>query len=574
MTSENSKGQSASSVEFGAAGSVDVVHGTEEARVLRSSLDVQQQEELNGSEERGKAGYDVIASLQGLPELARHLVNADYAAVTVLNSEGVVISMLYAGITPDQAKKIGAPPKGIGLLGRLGEQDGPLNLDKMSVHPNSAGFPANHPAMDALLGVRVSSSGESTANLYVANKPGNGGFSNSDQEKISALASYARIALDNSHLYEEEHRLRAAAEAAEQRLAAVIRGSAAGVVVKDADDGRFLEVSGEARSIAGIEFTELTHGEEHPFEKLYHHTDGTPMQPEEIPMNIALRDGVSAGPTEVVFVRPDGIRLPVLVSAAPVFDSYGILDSAICVFVDVTKLKELDRAKDDFLSMITHDLRTPLTTIKGMAAAALDAAQGPAIDRAISFLEPIDDEVDYLTELVSNLLDMTRIEAGGDVLECEICHLADIAQDSLARMVRTRDARGRDIHTNVPPDLPAIYADPGQIGRVLDNLVSNALKYSDDGIGVSAKKIPGANQIRVEVSDRGRGIPEDQQTAIFDRFARLKGSSARRQGSGLGLAICKSIIIAHSGQIGVESGGNGAVFWFTLPTDTGDGDVG
>lgn len=541
------------------------------ARLIRSTLAAQAQSD---GRERESGVDDIVASLTTLPELARQLIGADFAAVTVLDADGAVIDMLYAGMSPEVADKIGAPPKGIGLLGRLGENDSPLMLDKMSGHPHSAGFPPNHPEMDALLGVRVSSGGQSTANLYVAKSPGNGAFTEEDRQKMTALAEYARIALDNAQLYEEERRLRASAEAAEQRLEAVIRGSAAGVVVKDASDGHFMQVSGEAHRITGIDFPEHVPGEVHPFERLYHHTDGTPMQREEIPMNIALTKGVSSGPSEVLFIRPDGTRLPVVTSAAPVFDSYGNLDSAVCVFVDVTRLKELERAKDDFLSMVTHDLRTPLATIKGMAAAALSAATSADTDGAISFLEPIDDEVDYLTELVSNLLDMTRIEAGGDVFDFEVCHLADIAQDSFARMNRTRDARGRDIHTNVPPDLPSIYADPSQIGRVLDNLISNALKYSDGGIGITARNVPGEKRVQIEVDDHGPGIPVEHRTAVFDRFARLKGSGTTgRQGSGLGLAICKSIINAHSGQIGVESNRNGSVFWFTLPMDTGENDT-
>ncbi len=534
------------------------------ARLMRSTLAEPAPAEGTRSDKR----YAVSSALHTLPELARQMVGADFGAVTVLDSDGRVLDMLYAGLTEEQANSIGAPPKGIGLLGMLGENDGPLMLERMSEHSKSSGFPPGHPEMEALLGVCVSSGGDSTANLYVAKRPGQGSFSEEDRQKIVALAAYARIALDNARLYEDEHNLRASAEAAEQRLAAVIHGSAAGVVVKDAADGHFVQVSGEASRITGIEFSEHSPGDDHPFARLYHRTDGTPMQVDEIPMHIALSEGVPAGPLEVLFIRPDGERLPVLVSAAPVFDSYGELDSAVCVFVDVTRLKELEQAKDDFLSMITHDLRTPLATIKGMAAAALTAATRSDTDGAVSFLEPIDDEVDYLTELVSNLLDMTRIEAGGDVFEFEVCHLADITQDSLARMSRVRDAINRDIHSNVPPDLPNIYADPGQIGRVLDNLVSNALKYSDERIGITARRVPGRDEVRVEVDDRGPGIPTEQQAAIFDRFARLKGSNGR-QGSGLGLAICRSIVNAHSGQIGVDSNGHGSVFWFTLPLDTG-----
>ena len=510
---------------------------------------------------------DVAGTLNSLPELARLLANADYGAVTVYE-DGRVIRMIYAGLTEDEATQIGEPPVGSGLLGRLGVNDAPLRVGDIASHPKSVGFPPGHPAMESLIGVRVTTHFGRIANLYVARKPGREDFTAADEVKIAALASYAEIALDNARLYEQEQRLRAMAQAAEQRMAAVIKGSAAGVVVKDAATNRYVQISGEARRISGVDFDDVSAADEHHFESLYHWPDGKPMAAEDIPMNQAIASGESVGPREVLFIRADGGRIPVLVSSAPVFKTGGEIDSAVCVFVDITRIKELDQAKDDFLSMITHDLRTPLTTIKGLAAAALDSVADSRPDAAIGFLEPIDEEVDYLAELVANLLDMTRIEAGGDMFDFEVCHLADIATDSVARMNRSRDGHGRRIHVNVPPDLPAVYADPGQIGRVMDNLLSNALKYSEDDIGVVARFEPANGTIRVEVSDRGPGIPEGQEKAIFDRFARLKGAGRRgRQGSGLGLAICRSIVTAHSGDIGVVSSERGSNFWFSLPID-------
>lgn len=541
--------------------------GERRARLVRSEITPERQSaDLLGDR-------DVAEALRTLPELARQLVGSDFAAVTVLAADGSVTDMLYAGLSREQADRIGHPPRGIGLLGKLGEQARPLRLARMAEHPESAGFPEGHPQMESLLGVRVTSGRGGTANLYVANLPGRDPFTEQDEQKVGALAAYARLALDNAALYEDERANRAAAEAAEQRLSAVIRGSSAGVVVKDAESGEFVEVSGEALRVAGIDFSRRPMAEEHPFEALYHYPDGTKMRRDEIPMYVSLRERVAAGPTEVLFIRPDGKKVPVLVSAAPVFGPEGELDSAVCVFVDVTKMKELEQAKDDFLSMVTHDLRTPLTTIKGMAAAALDEARrGSSSDRAAvteNFLEQVDEEVDYLTELISNLLDMTRIEAGADMFEPEVCHLADITQDSLSRINRSREAEGRSIHSNVAPDLPAIFADPAQIGRVLNNLISNALKYSENGVAVSAHADNEGKIVRVEVVDRGPGIPEDQLDAVFDRFSRLKGAGRRgRQGSGLGLAICKSIVEAHSGRIGVDSSDEGSTFWFTLPADT------
>jgi signal transduction histidine kinase len=258
-----------------------------------------------------------------------------------------------------------------------------------------------------------------------------------------------------------------------------------------------------------------------------------------------------------------------LVSAAPVFAADGTPDTAVSVFLDMTRVKEVDQVKDDFLSMVTHDLRSPLATIKGLNAAAIGAFREGSRDEVRGLLESMDEEADYLTELVSNLLDMSRIEAGADIFDLELCHLADISHDIVARLRRSREGRGRDIHLNVPASLPPVFADPAQIGRVVANLMSNALKYSDGDIEVTASFDPERRRIRVEIKDRGPGIPEDQQSIIFDKFGRLKtGKTRGREGSGLGLAICKSIVESHHGEIGVISvPGRGSTFWFDVPAE-------
>jgi signal transduction histidine kinase len=270
---------------------------------------------------------------------------------------------------------------------------------------------------------------------------------------------------------------------------------------------------------------------------------------------------------ELVLERSDGRRIPVLISGAPVHDNAGALVSVVLVFQDTTRLKELDEVKNEFLSMITHDLRTPISTIKGVSSLALALVDD---NSELKFhLEEMDDEVDHVTELVSNLLDMTRIEAGASRREYESVHMTDIVQDAVNRQRRSRMASGRLIEASVSAELPPVYVDPLQIGRVLDNLLSNALKYSDGKIGVSAGVDDSSGQLRTTVSDLGDGIPADLIDEIFDKFMRVRRGVRRgREGAGLGLAICKAIVEAHGGRIGVDSvEREGSTFWFTVPLD-------
>jgi signal transduction histidine kinase len=272
------------------------------------------------------------------------------------------------------------------------------------------------------------------------------------------------------------------------------------------------------------------------------------------------------GPVEIVFLRPDGRRVPVLVCASPVRGPAGTVQSAVVVFQDLSHMKELEQVKQDFFSMVTHDLRSPLSTTKGIVRSALGEAElGSAM---AEYLNQIDDELEFLTDLVSNLLDMSRIEAGIQVLERETCHMADLAADAVRRAKRSRLAAGREINHDVPGGLPGVYADPVQIGRVLDNLLSNALKYSGGPVHLRAFVGPDQSVV-TEVKDEGEGIPQQYIDDLFSKFFRVRQSLRRgREGAGLGLAICKALVEAHGGQIGVRSvERQGSTFWFALPLE-------
>ena len=257
----------------------------------------------------------------------------------------------------------------------------------------------------------------------------------------------------------------------------------------------------------------------------------------------------------------------VVVTAAPISAEDGGLDSAVLIFQDVTHIHEIDEVKSEFLSMITHDLRSPLATIKGLAG-SLNVSSKNGGETQIG-LDAIDEEVDHMTELVSNILDMSRIESGTRGVEREICHMADIVQDAIRRTMGSRHGIGRSLNQAIPADLPEMYADPGQLGRVLDNLLSNAMKYTAGEVEIINSYDSDSDVIRTEVVDHGEGIPASQRNVIFDKFYRLREGQARgREGSGLGLAICKSVVGAHGGKIGVITNSTGgSTFWFDIPRD-------
>ncbi len=215
-------------------------------------------------------------------------------------------------------------------------------------------------------------------------------------------------------------------------------------------------------------------------------------------------------------------------------------------------LRQSDTLKSALLSSVSHELRTPLTSIKAMASMALDSSgEGTPHTRA-EYLESINQEIDHLTRLVENLLDMSRIEAGTlkprrdwELLE----DLVEVAMSSLGKSLRERD-----LQLDLEDDLPPVFIDGVQVQQVLVNLLENAIKYSKEDSAITLKVCRVGDAVEVKVSNLGEGIPQEEIPRIFDRFYRVRSPRKRSiRGTGLGLAICKGIIEAHGGRILVQS---------------------
>jgi len=229
------------------------------------------------------------------------------------------------------------------------------------------------------------------------------------------------------------------------------------------------------------------------------------------------------------------------------------------------RLAELDRMKSDFVSMVSHELRTPLGLIKGYVGTLL--RRDAPLDEATreEFLQVIDEETDRLTELVTNLLDMSRIEAGTLRVDRRPTPLARLLADCADRL-RAREP-DRALYLDVPSALPPVLADERRIAQVVDNLLTNAVRYSPEAtpIVLGARAVDGGVEVRVV--DQGIGIPADKQDQVFEKFFRANASDTRRfAGTGLGLTICRGIVEAHGGTIWVQSEpGRGSTFAFHIP---------
>jgi signal transduction histidine kinase len=241
----------------------------------------------------------------------------------------------------------------------------------------------------------------------------------------------------------------------------------------------------------------------------------------------------------------------------------------------VEALRELDRMKTELLSTVSHELRTPLGSIKGYATTLLSHEGKLRRDERREFLEIIDSEADRLRELIENLLEMSRLEAGVLRIDKEPARLAGIARE-VARKVQLATS-SHELVVDWPADDPWVLADQKRIYQVIQNLMSNAVKYSPEGGLITLSASLGPRELTVSISDQGLGMPAAELDRIFERFHRIGGEVARRiGGTGLGLAICQGLIEAHGGRIWAESEGEGqgSTFRFTLPLLPEAGDVG
>jgi len=285
--------------------------------------------------------------------------------------------------------------------------------------------------------------------------------------------------------------------------------------------------------------------------------------------HICKLPGVINGATERwEYAFPDGRTYEVI--ASPFVDSDGTV-CQLATFRNITQRKqvelaliELDRLKSELLSNVSHELRSPLTSIKGIITSLLQKDIELDDETKEMLLSGVSEETDRLASFVTKLLDMSKLEAGVWKPEKERCHISDIVSEALEREKWVH--KKHIFEADLGPDLPEMYVDYGQIRQVLINLLENAAAYSEEGTQITVRASAVDGEIEVSVSDQGVGIPQEDLGKIFDKF--FRGSQRRKKpgGTGLGLAICQAIILNHGGRLWAESEyGHGSTFHFTLP---------
>ncbi len=391
-------------------------------------------------------------------------------------------------------------------------------------------------------------------------------FNQNEIDLLLVFANYATLAWEHAVLYERsDERLREVAQenerlyqqaSKEKQTLAAIMGSMSDGLVLAGIDGTVLYANVGASTIVGLPIAAL---EGDSLSALYVALRTTAVDPAECDQALA-RAQLANDMEVVVEIRRDGRRRAIHLRLFDVRDESGRAIGRGLLLRDVTRERELDEFKTTLLAAVGHELRTPLAAIKGHASTLLqEDVIWPLADQR-HFLQTISGEADRLAQLVSNLLDLSRKEAGILLLE----RVPTRVQNLVAKIIEHLSSPGVTISAQIPDDLPLVNIDSGRIEVVLHNLVANALVYGEGEVRITAKRRE--DTIIVAVSDNGPGIAPDELPHVFERFYRARhGRQQHSGGTGLGLAICKAFIEAHSGIIWAESNVQGTTISFSLP---------
>ncbi len=285
-------------------------------------------------------------------------------------------------------------------------------------------------------------------------------------------------------------------------------------------------------------------------------------------------------------VRKDGSRIDVSISYAPLHDRAGMTTGAIIVYQDITERRLMaeqrqareaadaaNRAKSNFLANMSHELRTPLNAIIGFSELLEDQAVGELTERQRRYVLNVLSSGRHLLQLVNDILDLAKVEAGRLLLEPESIDLVSLLQDMQRGLELLATAKRQTFTLEAAGNLPALTADRAKLKQILYNLLSNAIKFTEEGGRIGVRATPtqdeeGREQVQVAVWDTGVGIAPEDQHRIFLEFEQVDSSYVRQQeGTGLGLALTRSLVEAHGGRISVESTpGQGSTFTLILPT--------
>ena len=513
---------------------------------------------LSAASLRIGSSLDLDTVLREIAESARALTGARYCAIATVDGTAEPVDFVTSGFTPEQHLAMAEWSDGPRLFEHFRDLEGPLRIADVPAHVRGLGFSPDRLPWGTLQGTPMRHQGRHVGNFYLVEKEGDeAAFTDEDEEILVLFASQAAAAIANARTYRAERRARA-------DLEALVDTSPVGVAVFDVGTGRPVSLNREAKRIV-----ESLRMPGHPAEELlgvltFRRADGREVALDQLPLSGELSSAETVRAEEIVLSVPDGRSVTTLVNATPIHAEDGTVASVVVTLQDLAPLQELERIRAEFLGMVSHELRAPLTSIKGSATTLMETSA--SLDRAElrEFSRIIVEQADHMRTLIGDLLDAGRIDAGMLSVSPEPSDVAVLVDQ--ARSTFLSGGARHTVLIDLPPDLPRVLADRQRIVQVLNNLLSNAARHSPETAPVRIAAARDGVHVAVSVSDEGRGVAPERLPRLFQKYSgRSDGASGL--GGGLGLAICKGLVEAHGGRIRAESGGGGRGMrvTFTIP---------
>ena len=502
---------------------------------------------------RVTASLDEATVLQEIVDSACALTDARYGVITTIDSAGAPRDFVTSGLTPEKHREMEAwLPDGLRFFDHLRDLHAPLRLADLPSYARSLGFSADFMMGKAFQGMPMRHRGAHVGSFFLAGKRGGGEFSDEDEELLLLFASQAATAIANARTYRNEQRARTSLEA-------LVETSPVGVVVFDVATGAPTVLNREARRLV-----KNLRARESTSEKLLDALTCRFADGHEVPMSGLIRNAIAVRAAEVVLSDTDGQSVRVLVNATAIRSAEGEPESMIVTMQDLAPLDELDRLRTEFLAMVSHELRVPLTSIKGSAATVRSASEQLDRSEMLQFFRIVEDQADYMGGLIYDLLDLGRIETGTLSVDPKPTDVTTLVER--ARSAFTSGGARPGVSIDMPGDVPRVMADRQRIVQVLNNLLSNAARHSPESSPIRVEATLEGHHVAVSVVDEGSGVPPHLLPKMFSRHARRSGGDGSL-GAGLGLAICKGLVEAHGGRIFARSEGPGlgTRVVFTIP---------
>ncbi|MDE2921274.1 MAG: response regulator [Acidobacteriota bacterium] len=511
---------------------------------------------LHAAVMRVSGSLDLGTVLQEVVDSARALTGARYGVITTQTEDGRIQDFVTSGFTPTERAEMSTWSDGPRLFAHFRDLRTPLRLANLPVYVRELGFSSDLMRSRTLQCTPLLHRNVYVGSFFLAEKEGGQEFTESDEEVLVLFASQAATAMANASAHRDEQRARA-------DLEALVETSPVGVVVFDGETGKPVSFNREARRLVEDLRAPGDSLEELLDVIVCRRGDGREVTLAEFPMAQQLSDPETVRAEEMTLSVPDGRSVTTLVNATPTRSKEGTVESMVVTLQDLTPLEELERLRTAFLSMVSHELRAPLISIKGSTATVLGAAPAPGPAEMLQFFRVIDDQANQMRNLIADLLDQGRIAAGTLSVSVERAEVAGLVDQ--ARSTFTHAGSRRAITIDLPEDVPCVLADPGRIVQVLNNLLSNAARHSPDSFPIAIAASLDGDHVAISVTDLGSGVPPEELPNLFRKH--VDASGGKGVGQGLGLAICKGLVEAHGGRIWAESGDAdyGTRFTFTLP---------